>query len=152
MEMEMEDLNWKKKGTMSVMGSRYKTELCRRFMAGTCGLGSKCRYAHGLSELRGGCPKVCRMFSQYRNCSYGHTCRFLHSSSPTTTSHFLHHAQPPEYRPMQTTSATNASSSILAIDDDDDDDDDDEPPPCRVKCIFKDHELQRISRIYADWI
>ncbi|MED6143617.1 hypothetical protein PIB30_007557 [Stylosanthes scabra] len=148
--MEMEELNWKKNGRMSMMESRYKTEVCRRFMAGTCGLGSKCRYAHGVSELRvrggGGCPRVCRIFSVYRNCSYGHKCRFLH-----------HHPQPPppppaEYTAMQTetTSCTNASSTTLETNGNEQQ----EPPPQtqRVKFIFKDHQLQKISRIYADWI
>ncbi|MED6120502.1 hypothetical protein PIB30_021365 [Stylosanthes scabra] len=144
MEMEMEELKWKKKGRMLQMESRYKTEVCRRFMAGSCGDGSKCRYAHGVSELRvrGGCPKVCRMFSLYRNCSYGHKCRFLHH---------LHHPQPPpEYTPMQTetTSFTNASSSTLV----ETNANEQAPETQRVKFIFKDHQLQKISRIYADWI
>lgn len=63
---------------------RIKTELCRRFMQGLCVHGSKCNYAHGFTELRTA-PKVCRMFLYNRHCTYGNTCRYLHSSLP------LHH-------------------------------------------------------------
>lgn len=32
--------------------SRYKTQICQRFMEGRCTLGASCNYAHGESELR----------------------------------------------------------------------------------------------------
>lgn len=64
--------------------SRIKTELCRKFMQGLCAHGSKCNYAHGYPELRTA-PKLCRMFMYNRHCTYGNTCRYLHSAVP------LHH-------------------------------------------------------------
>lgn len=38
-----------KKGTNPVL---YKTVLCNKFMAGGCSYGSRCKFAHGESELR----------------------------------------------------------------------------------------------------
>jgi len=63
---------------------KLKTELCRRFREGACFHGSKCKYAHGVAELRQGQPpnKLCRLFVRYnyKHCPYGRSCRFLHSS------------------------------------------------------------------------
>ena len=64
-----------------------KTQLCRRFQLGICTQGSRCSYAHSVGELRrrreiggggGDSTRVCRMFAQGRQCSYGNTCRFPH--------------------------------------------------------------------------
>ncbi|GAU11064.1 hypothetical protein TSUD_113570 [Trifolium subterraneum] len=58
---------------------KFKTQLCRQFMQGACALGARCNYAHGYSELRE-IPKLCRMFSFNRHCSFGNNCRFIHST------------------------------------------------------------------------
>lgn len=71
---------------------RIKTQLCRRFMQGTCSLGPNCKYAHGFNDLRATtAPKLCRMFMQNGHCSYGHNCRFLHGTHPPL--HHHHHHQ-----------------------------------------------------------
>ncbi|TKY48098.1 putative zinc finger CCCH domain-containing protein 21 [Spatholobus suberectus] len=149
-----------------------KTELCRRFRRGVCGLGSKCNYAHSVAELRRQ-PKLCRLFLQNKHCPYGRTCRFLHSTTipppfPIPNPQFqpelgkLHRYPSAEYNTMQTSAAapsdgycsaeyrimqtsaaaSNASTSSSHKNE----------PSYPVKRIFKENELQKISRIYADWI
>jgi len=63
----------------------YKTELCRSFEEmGTCRYGSKCQFAHGISDLRPVLrhPKykteVCKTFHTIGTCPYGKRCRFIH--------------------------------------------------------------------------
>jgi len=63
----------------------YKTELCRSFEdTGTCRYGSKCQFAHGVSDLRPVLrhPKykteVCKTFHTIGTCPYGKRCRFIH--------------------------------------------------------------------------
>jgi hypothetical protein len=63
----------------------YKTELCRSFEeTGTCRYGSKCQFAHGVSDLRPVLrhPKykteVCKTFHTFGTCPYGKRCRFIH--------------------------------------------------------------------------
>lgn len=66
----------------------YKTEICRAWnVYGACRYGIKCRYAHGLHELR---PilrpakyktKVCRSWSNTGTCAYGTRCHFIHDHS-----------------------------------------------------------------------
>jgi len=63
----------------------YKTELCRSFgETGTCRYGSKCQFAHGVSDLRPILrhPKykteVCKTFQTIGTCPYGKRCRFIH--------------------------------------------------------------------------
>ncbi|CAL5199825.1 unnamed protein product [Lathyrus oleraceus] len=174
---------------------RIKTELCRRFMQGICVHGSKCNYAHGFTELRTA-PKVCRMFLYNRHCTYGNTCRYLHSSLPLHHDHgHGHHsrinvsssAAKPELGTVQTakpgtkenagsmimqtsaaaaattdghtsaqnnimptsssTPATNASANPAVV----------TPSfhkngPYACKSIIDEKKLQRVSRIYGDWI
>nr|ABN05695.1 Zinc finger, CCCH-type [Medicago truncatula] len=71
---------------------RIKTQLCRRFMQGTCPLvAPQCNYAHGYHDLRTATgPRLCRMFMHTRHCSYGNNCRFLHATPPLP----LHHVHP----------------------------------------------------------
>lgn len=71
---------------------RIKTQLCRRFMQGTCPLvAPQCNYAHGYHDLRTATgPRLCRMFMHTRHCSYGNNCRFLHATPPPP----LHHVHP----------------------------------------------------------
>ena len=39
---------------MQGMSNKYKTSICRHFeTTGTCHLGDRCNYAHGIQELRG---------------------------------------------------------------------------------------------------
>ncbi|KAJ1413401.1 Zinc finger, CCCH-type [Sesbania bispinosa] len=168
---------------------KVKTQLCRRFRQGMCTLGSKCNYAHGMGELRRPSfqehrPKLCRLFLRNKHCTYGHTCRFLHSTaaesvdSPNNWEDFEikgytfrgnSHAQlqqqyrtmqssahatidgnsSAEYRTMQSSTAathTNALTSTVATSSLH------KNELYVVKGIFKENELQRISRIYADWI
>ncbi|KAG4384939.1 hypothetical protein AAZX31_13G344300 [Glycine max] len=150
-----------------------KTEMCRRFRRGVCVHGSKCIYAHSVAELRlQRQPKQCRFFLQNKRCHYGRTCRFLHSSTPLNpnpqpevgkldpysspeSKRMRTCAAAPsddgcssaEQRIMQTSAAadaaTNASTSTVATKNE---------PSYPVKFIFKNNDLQRISRIYADWI
>jgi hypothetical protein len=63
----------------------YKTELCRSYEeTGTCRYGSKCQFAHGVSEIRPVLrhPKykteVCKTFHVIGTCPYGKRCRFIH--------------------------------------------------------------------------
>ncbi|KAK4252875.1 hypothetical protein QN277_011015 [Acacia crassicarpa] len=74
----------------------FKTQLCRRFRQGICTQGSDCCFAHYVGELRRQEfgydnrsfqePKICRMFYQGQQCSYGNTCRFLHTRPATVNS------------------------------------------------------------------
>lgn len=64
----------------------FKTELCNKWQGmGACPYGEKCRFAHGIKELR---PvlrhpryktEVCRMLLNGNHCPYGHRCHFRHS-------------------------------------------------------------------------
>ncbi|CAJ2661325.1 mRNA decay activator protein ZFP36-like [Trifolium pratense] len=59
--------------------AKFKTQLCIKFMQGTCAHGANCNYAHGYSEIRE-TPRLCRMFSSNRHCNFGNNCRFIHST------------------------------------------------------------------------
>ncbi|XP_020223577.1 mRNA decay activator protein ZFP36L2 [Cajanus cajan] len=143
-----------------------KTELCRRFKKGACAHGSKCNYAHSTAELRRQ-PKFCRLFLQNKHCPYGRTCRYIHSTSATPfpeLEKFDRHscaeyqrmktyvAAPSdgypsaEHRIMQTSAAAAANVSTSSSQKNE------AIPSYAVKRRFKDNELQKISRIYADWI
>lgn len=64
----------------------FKTELCNKWQeTGTCPYGERCRFAHGIKELR---PvlrhpryktEVCRMLLNGNHCPYGHRCHFRHA-------------------------------------------------------------------------
>ncbi|KAF0902218.1 hypothetical protein E2562_014457 [Oryza meyeriana var. granulata] len=68
-----------------------KTELCNKWERGAlCPYGARCRFAHGLQELR---PVIrhpryktlpCQMFAAASGCPYGHRCHFRHSPLPAT--------------------------------------------------------------------
>lgn len=65
----------------------YKTELCRSFEEfGQCRYGTKCQFAHSLTELRPvqRHPKykteVCKTFATTGTCPYGTRCRFIHQT------------------------------------------------------------------------
>lgn len=65
----------------------YKTELCESFTTkGTCRYGSKCQFAHGLSELKfrqfgnNFRTKPCVNWSKLGYCPYGKRCCFKHGS------------------------------------------------------------------------
>ncbi|KAF6771972.1 hypothetical protein AHF37_08061 [Paragonimus kellicotti] len=69
---------------------RYKTELCNRYMTnfvGGCVYGSRCRFAHGLTELRISFHHVryktelCFGFHKLGHCAYGRRCTFIHDES-----------------------------------------------------------------------
>ena len=70
-----------------------KTELCNKWEGGACSYGGRCRFAHGLQEMR---PiirhpryktQVCRMVIGGALCPYGHRCHFRHSPAPTAQSY-----------------------------------------------------------------
>lgn len=81
--------NSRAEGLNEAKARYFKTQLCRRFRQGICTLGSDCTFAHCVGELRrqeiGNDdrtfqePRLCRMFYQGQQCSYGNTCRFLHT-------------------------------------------------------------------------
>ena len=67
----------------------FKVELCRKFnIFGSCPYGSRCQFAHGVTELRqekkhrNRKTVLCKSF-QEGCCSYGVRCSFIHISSPT---------------------------------------------------------------------
>ncbi|KAL5219294.1 hypothetical protein ABZP36_019978 [Zizania latifolia] len=71
----------------------HKTELCNKWERGVCPYGVRCRFAHGLQELR---PVIrhpryktlpCQMFAAASGCPYGHRCHFRHSPLPTAESY-----------------------------------------------------------------
>ncbi|OUM62403.1 hypothetical protein PIROE2DRAFT_61919 [Piromyces sp. E2] len=64
----------------------YKTELCRSYEeTGSCRYGSKCQFAHSISELRpvDRHPKykteMCKTFWEQGTCPYGKRCCFIHT-------------------------------------------------------------------------
>ncbi|XP_072998162.1 putative zinc finger CCCH domain-containing protein 21 [Typha latifolia] len=67
-----------------------KTELCNKWgEGGGCPYGERCRFAHGIQELR---PvirhpryktQLCRMLGKGGECPYGHRCHFRHAFPPT---------------------------------------------------------------------
>ncbi|CAM0872832.1 unnamed protein product [Alopecurus aequalis] len=70
-----------------------KTELCNKWEGGACPYADRCRFAHGLQEMR---PVVrhpryktlpCQMFAAASGCPYGHRCHFRHSPAPATESY-----------------------------------------------------------------
>ncbi|ORZ01451.1 hypothetical protein BCR43DRAFT_423842, partial [Syncephalastrum racemosum] len=63
----------------------YKTEYCRNWTElGQCRYGRKCRYAHGLGELRQVTrptrykTQICRAYHVEGTCPYGVRCTFIH--------------------------------------------------------------------------
>ena len=66
--------------------SLYKTEMCRSFEeTGFCRYGTKCQFAHDLTELREVYrhprykTEVCKTFWEQGHCPYGKRCCFIHS-------------------------------------------------------------------------
>ncbi|KAM0899166.1 hypothetical protein ACQ4PT_021464 [Festuca glaucescens] len=71
----------------------HKTELCNKWDQGACPYADRCRFAHGLQEMR---PVIrhpryktlpCQMFAAASGCPYGHRCHFRHSPAPATESY-----------------------------------------------------------------
>ncbi|XP_047084205.1 putative zinc finger CCCH domain-containing protein 21 [Lolium rigidum] len=71
----------------------HKTELCNKWEQGTCPYADRCRFAHGLHEMR---PVIrhpryktlpCQMFVAASGCPYGHRCHFRHSPAPAVESY-----------------------------------------------------------------
>jgi hypothetical protein len=65
-----------------------KTEMCKFFLQGNCGKGSRCAYAHALAEIREkpdlARTSMCREFLQSGNCN-NPGCRFAHSETQLRT-------------------------------------------------------------------
>uniref|UniRef100_J3LMZ2 C3H1-type domain-containing protein n=1 Tax=Oryza brachyantha TaxID=4533 RepID=J3LMZ2_ORYBR len=91
-----EDDNGDGGGEVEVQAYRQgaaKTELCNKWERGACPYGERCRFAHGLQELR---PVIrhpryktlpCQMFAAASGCPYGHRCHFRHSPLPAAVSY-----------------------------------------------------------------
>ena len=73
----------------------YKTEICTRFLLGTCTYGYDCAFAHGVDEMRRRArharykTQLCRGFIENGGtCPYGTRCHFVHAfempASPLT--------------------------------------------------------------------
>ncbi|XP_027343449.1 uncharacterized protein LOC113856026 [Abrus precatorius] len=90
------------------------------------------RHTHVNANLR--ChPKLCRLFLRTKHCPYGRSCRYLHLHIPVPIST----SNAPQHTTLQT--PTNSSTTPLHN-------------AFAVKRFFNKNELQRNSRIYADWI
>lgn len=74
--------------TLGKLNSKIKSSLCRNYMEfGSCQYGSKCQFAHGLSELRCNADnqmsyktRTCHSFDKKSFCFYGKRCNFIHGS------------------------------------------------------------------------
>lgn len=85
----------------------YKTELCRSWRyAGSCRYLSKCKFAHGLPDLR---PvqrsrkyktQLCNKWNSFGYCPYGDRCQFLHGI-PMGVPNIPPPYTPPRKMPMQ---------------------------------------------------
>lgn len=85
----------------------YKTELCRSWRyAGSCRYHSKCKFAHGLPDLR---PvqrsrkyktQLCNKWNSFGYCPYGDRCQFLHGI-PMSVPNMPPPFTPPRKMPMQ---------------------------------------------------
>jgi butyrate response factor 1 len=71
----------------------HKTELCNKWEQGACPYADRCRFAHGLQEMR---PVIrhpryktlpCQMVAAASGCPYGHRCHFRHSPAPAMESY-----------------------------------------------------------------
>lgn len=68
---------------------KRKTELCKVYdLVGYCIYGSKCDFAHGISEIRerrwhirGYKKRECINYHQKGYCNFGKRCTFVHKSS-----------------------------------------------------------------------
>lgn len=75
----------KKQSPASNPDALYKTELCRSFEDnGSCRYGAKCRFAHGVEDLRHVVrhkkykTEKCKNYVRDGHCPYGIRCRFMH--------------------------------------------------------------------------
>lgn len=65
--------------------TRFKTEMCRNWEAGSCEYGEKCFFAHGQKELRdkNGVRTMkdqkCENFFKFGYCLSGNKCQYSHS-------------------------------------------------------------------------
>jgi len=85
----------------------YKTELCRSWRyAGSCRYLAKCKFAHGIPELR---PvqrskkyktQLCNKWNTFGYCPYGDRCQFLHGI-PVGLPNMQPPFTPPRKMPLQ---------------------------------------------------
>lgn len=67
--------------------TRYKTEICRNWVAGHCPYETNCLFAHGSGDLRDKIPqdnyktKFCVNILSKGYCEYGARCQFKHSDN-----------------------------------------------------------------------
>ena len=76
----------------------YKTEMCKRItQLGHCSYGSRCAFAHSLSEIQ---PKAvhplfktrpCIIYTQVGTCPFGDRCRFIHDPDLIQSQTRYHH-------------------------------------------------------------
>ncbi|KAI9323249.1 hypothetical protein BX666DRAFT_1847120 [Dichotomocladium elegans] len=82
----------------------YKTEYCRNWAElGYCRYGKKCRYAHGLNELRAA-PRhsryktsICHAYHVEGTCPYGIRCTYIHDLTGSLTAPGLLSSQTHNY-------------------------------------------------------
>ncbi|XP_020414558.1 zinc finger CCCH domain-containing protein 39 isoform X4 [Prunus persica] len=155
----------------------FKTRLCNNFKMGNCHYGQGCCFAHGISDLRKTwrnwqgletqegfkartcdhrrtSDDVCRLFFNGGKCTYGDKCRYPHHVTPenireksaisisTTGAHIV------ESRSVQNlrTSSTSMSKRRMGIGATY------HKQVQGMECNFKWNKLEKMSRIYADWI
>ena len=61
---------------------KYKTEICKNWLSGSCKFGGSCIFAHGSQEIKANLPqrtKECKNFKNQYWCPYGEKCQFKHT-------------------------------------------------------------------------
>lgn len=79
-----------KEGSVDKKMNKEKSQLCKKFMEnGYCPYEKRCKFAHGLSELRKNNEhnskyktKECGSFKNNLFCVYGDRCNFIHVVTP----------------------------------------------------------------------
>ena len=63
---------------------KYKTEICKNWLSGSCKFGTLCIFAHGNQEIKVNLPhrtKECNKFKKHYWCPYGEKCQFKHTQA-----------------------------------------------------------------------
>ncbi|ONI16141.1 hypothetical protein PRUPE_3G080700 [Prunus persica] len=151
----------------------FKTRLCNNFKMGNCHYGQGCCFAHGISDLRKTwrnwqgletqegfkartcdhrrtSDDVCRLFFNGGKCTYGDKCRYPHHVTPENIREksAISISTTVESRSVQNlrTSSTSMSKRRMGIGATY------HKQVQGMECNFKWNKLEKMSRIYADWI
>ncbi|OMJ69996.1 hypothetical protein SteCoe_32125 [Stentor coeruleus] len=65
----------------SFQNNKYKTEICKNWIAGQCKFGQHCIFAHGTEEKKIVIiqkTQPCISFTKEHYCSYGDKCQYKH--------------------------------------------------------------------------